>query len=68
MAMPVKTGKLVLVNQLQQNLLQTLLETAGAHRVITLDLHAPQIQGFFDILIDHLLAVPILSDYFAEKT
>ncbi len=48
-------------------LVANLLETAGAHRVITLDLHAPQIQGFFDILIDHLLAVPILSDYFAEK-
>ena len=48
-------------------LVANLLETAGAHRVITLDLHAPQIQGFFDILIDHLLAVPILSDYFKEK-
>lgn len=48
-------------------LVANLLETAGAHRVITLDLHAPQIQGFFDILIDHLLAVPILSDYFAQK-
>ncbi len=48
-------------------LVANLLETAGATRVITLDLHAPQIQGFFDILIDHLLAVPILSDYFAKK-
>lgn len=48
-------------------LVANLLETAGAHRVITLDLHAPQIQGFFDILIDHLLAVPILSDYFKGK-
>lgn len=48
-------------------LVANLLETAGAHRVITLDLHAPQIQGFFDILIDHLVAVPILSDYFKEK-
>ena len=37
------------------------------HRVIALDLHAPQIQGFFDILIDHLMAVPILSDYFKIK-
>jgi len=49
-------------------LVANLLETAGATRVITLDLHAPQIQGFFDILIDHLLAVPILSDYFAKKS
>ncbi|RBP87269.1 ribose-phosphate pyrophosphokinase [Cytobacillus firmus] len=44
-----------------------LLETAGATRVITLDLHAPQIQGFFDIPIDHLMGVPILSDYFKNK-
>jgi len=45
-------------------LVANLLETAGATRVITLDLHAPQIQGFFDIPIDHLMGVPILSDYF----
>lgn len=48
-------------------LVANLLETAGATRVITLDLHAPQIQGFFDILIDHLMGVPILSDYFKTK-
>jgi ribose-phosphate pyrophosphokinase len=48
-------------------LVANLLETAGAHRVITLDLHAPQIQGFFDILIDHLMGVPILADYFEKK-
>jgi ribose-phosphate pyrophosphokinase len=48
-------------------LVANLLETAGATRAIVLDLHAPQIQGFFDILIDHLIAVPILSDYFLEK-
>lgn len=48
-------------------LVANLLETAGADRVIVLDLHAPQIQGFFDILIDHLQAVPILSDYFKSK-
>ncbi len=48
-------------------LVANLLETAGADRVIVLDLHAPQIQGFFDILIDHLQAVPILSDYFKTK-
>ncbi|MBU5266099.1 ribose-phosphate diphosphokinase [Virgibacillus proomii] len=45
-------------------LVANLLETSGANRVITLDLHAPQIQGFFDIPIDHLQGVPILSDYF----
>ena len=48
-------------------LVANLLETAGATRVITLDLHAPQIQGFFDILIDHLMGVPILADYFQAK-
>jgi ribose-phosphate pyrophosphokinase len=48
-------------------LVANLLETAGADRVITLDLHAPQIQGFFDILIDHLMGVPILAEYFQEK-
>ena len=48
-------------------LVANLLETAGATRVICLDLHAPQIQGFFDIPIDHLMGVPILSDYFKNK-
>lgn len=48
-------------------LVANLLETAGATRVITLDLHAPQIQGFFDIPIDHLMGVPILSEYFKNK-
>lgn len=48
-------------------LFANLLETAGATRVITLDLHAPQIQGFFDIPIDHLMGVPILSNYFEDK-
>ncbi|MBY7141607.1 ribose-phosphate diphosphokinase [Virgibacillus sp. NKC19-3] len=48
-------------------LVADLFETAGADRVITLDLHAPQIQGFFDIPIDHLQGVPILAEYFKEK-
>ncbi|UOY91419.1 ribose-phosphate diphosphokinase [Ectobacillus sp. JY-23] len=48
-------------------LVANLLETAGATRVITLDLHAPQIQGFFDIPIDHMMGVPILSEYFEKK-
>lgn len=48
-------------------LVANLLETAGATRVITLDLHASQIQGFFDIPVDQLLGVPILSDYFLSK-
>ena len=48
-------------------LVANLLETAGAHRVIAIDLHAPQIQGFFDIPIDHLVAEPILTEYFKGK-
>ncbi|KHD85024.1 ribose-phosphate diphosphokinase [Heyndrickxia ginsengihumi] len=48
-------------------LVANLLETAGATRIITLDLHAPQIQGFFDIPIDHLMGVPILASYFQGK-
>ncbi|GIP36333.1 ribose-phosphate diphosphokinase [Paenibacillus sp. J2TS4] len=48
-------------------LVANLLETAGAHRVIAMDLHAMQIQGFFDIPVDHLLGVPILGQYFRDK-
>ncbi|QJD85827.1 ribose-phosphate diphosphokinase [Cohnella herbarum] len=48
-------------------LVANLIETAGAHRVIAMDLHAMQIQGFFDIPVDHLLGVPILGDYFNSK-
>lgn len=49
-------------------LVANLIETAGAHRVIAMDLHAMQIQGFFDIPVDHLLGVPILGDYFKSKS
>ncbi|MCX7571979.1 ribose-phosphate pyrophosphokinase [Tumebacillus sp. DT12] len=48
-------------------LVADLLSTAGAQRVITIDLHAGQIQGFFNIPVDHLLAERILSNYFLEK-
>lgn len=48
-------------------LVANLIETAGAHRVIAMDLHAMQIQGFFDIPVDHLLGVPILGEYFQSK-
>ena len=44
-----------------------LITTAGADRVLTMDLHAPQIQGFFNIPVDHLLGVPILAPYFIER-
>ncbi len=48
-------------------LVADLIATAGADRVLTMDLHAPQIQGFFNIPVDHLLGVPILVPYFTEK-
>ncbi|SDZ63505.1 ribose-phosphate pyrophosphokinase [Evansella caseinilytica] len=48
-------------------LIANLLEKAGATRVITVDLHAPQVQGFFNIPVDQLLAFPILSNYFVDK-
>ncbi|MGI5959675.1 MAG: ribose-phosphate pyrophosphokinase [Massiliimalia sp.] len=48
-------------------LVADLITAAGADRVLTMDLHAPQIQGFFDIPVDHLLGVPILAPHFIEK-
>jgi ribose-phosphate pyrophosphokinase len=48
-------------------LVADLLQVAGADRVVVFDLHAPQIQGFFDIPIDDLTAVPMLGQYFKEK-
>jgi ribose-phosphate pyrophosphokinase len=48
-------------------LVANLITVAGADRVLTMDLHTPQLQGFFDIPVDHLLGVPVLSGYFAEK-
>ena len=44
-----------------------IITTAGADRVLTMDLHASQIQGFFDIPVDHLLGAPILANYYKEK-
>ena len=48
-------------------LVANLLTTAGADRVLTIDLHAGQIQGFFDIPLDHLFAVKVLMSYFTKK-
>ncbi len=48
-------------------LIADLLQTAGADRVLTLDLHSPQIQGFFHIPIDQLIAAPLICDYFRDK-
>ena len=48
-------------------LVADLLVAAGADRVVTMDLHAAQIQGYFDIPVDHLVGMPILSKYFVAK-
>jgi len=48
-------------------LLADLITTAGAQRVIAMDLHAGQIQGFFNIPVDHLPGVPIIAKYFNQK-
>lgn len=48
-------------------LVANLLTVSGADRILTMDLHAAQLQGFFDIPVDHLVGVPILSQYFKEK-
>ncbi len=48
-------------------LVADLIATAGADRVLTMDLHAPQIQGFFNIPVDHLVGMPVLSKYYKNK-
>lgn len=48
-------------------LVADLITTAGADRVLTMDLHAAQIQGFFNIPVDHLLGGPVLAPYYIEK-
>lgn len=48
-------------------LVADLLTAAGANRVLTMDLHASQIQGYFNIPVDHLLGGPILAEYFISK-
>lgn len=48
-------------------LMADLIQTAGATRVLTMDLHSPQIQGFFHIPVDQLIAAPILCDHLAKR-
>ena len=48
-------------------LVANLLQAAGADRVLTMDLHANQIQGYFDIPVDHLVGQPIVAKYFKDK-
>jgi ribose-phosphate pyrophosphokinase len=48
-------------------LVANLLSAAGTHRVLTMDLHKAQIQGFFDIPVDHLFAAPVIIDHLAKQ-
>lgn len=48
-------------------LIADMMKTAGAHRILTVDLHTDQIQGFFDGPVDHLFALPLLADYVGAK-
>lgn len=48
-------------------LVANLIEKSGANRIICMELHAGQIQGFFDIPVDHLLSMPIIADYYVKK-
>ena len=48
-------------------LVANLIQAAGADRVITMDLHANQIQGYFDIPVDHLVGMPLIAEYFKNK-
>lgn len=52
---------------ISSKLMANLITVAGAHRVITMDLHAAQIQGFFDIPLDHLFSAPVFLDYLRKK-
>lgn len=52
---------------ISSKLVADLVEKAGANRVLTIDLHAGQIQGFFNIPVDHLYAIPVLLEYVREK-
>lgn len=52
---------------ISSKLVADLITVSGAHRVLTMDLHAGQIQGFFNIPVDHLYAAPVLLKYFQER-
>ncbi len=51
---------------ISSKLVASVIETAGADRVLTMDLHAVQIQGFFDVPVDHLYAAPVIVETFQE--
>ncbi len=67
MDMPRQDRKAKARDPITAKLVADLLVAAGADRVVTMDLHAAQIQGYFDIPVDHLVGMPILSKYFTAK-
>ena len=64
--MPVQTKRMNPESRLPQGLSLIFLETAGANRVMTMNLHSPQIQGFFRVPVDHLLAGRLLCNHYAK--
>ena len=62
-----KTGLLLLVNQSLLNSSQTCWSKLGVDRVVTLDLHAVQVQGFFDIAVDNLFTIPLFAEHYINK-
>ena len=52
---------------ISSKLVADILQTAGADRILTMDLHCSQIQGFFNIPVDHLVGMPLLTKYYADK-
>ncbi len=54
-------------DSISAKLVSDLISTAGANRILTIDLHAPQIQGFFNIPVDHLVGAPLLTSFLRKK-
>lgn len=64
--MPARTARPA-PDPITAKMLADILTAVGADRILTMDLHAGQIQGFFNIPVDHLKAMPIIADYFKAK-
>ena len=64
--MPGRTARIVPRVAISSKLVADLLTTAGANRALFMDLHAAQIQGFFNIPVDHMFASPVMVSYFRE--
>ena len=65
--MPDRTEKARARDPISAKLVANLLEKAGADRILTMDLHSSQVQGFFDIPVDNLYGMPVLAKYFMRQ-